>query len=209
MQHLEPERTEPKLQKQVTLEYIQPSIDPALLSQAQSKVYQGDTVHPQLEQSDQYDFSRTPDAGFFVLPYDEQDFDGQLRFNSYSLSSFTSNPFAWYITKHRRIEPVELLQEETLSPLLFGNITHEFMGKILSRVAGKNSDLSRLETVFADAAGLKQELDKLLKSDTWNFKMPQNYNREFLFEVVADCLVDSVQQFLLSLAGAKPEELRL
>ncbi len=195
VQHLDPERTEPKLQKQVKLEYIQPSIDPALLSQAQSKVYQGDSVHPLLEQSEQYDFSRTPDAGFFVLPYDEQDFDGQLRFNSYSLSSFTSNPFAWYITKHRRIEPVELLQEETLSPLLFGNITHEFMGKILGRVAGKNSDLSRVEAVFADAAGLKQELDKLLKSDTWDFKMPQNYNREFLFEVVADCLVDSVQQF--------------
>lgn len=195
MQHLDPLRTEPRLQKQVTLEYIQPTIDAALLSQAQSKVHQEESVHPLLLQSGKYDFSPSPAADFFVLPFSEQDFGDELRFNSYSLSHFTSNPFSWYLTKHRRIEPVELHPEETLSPLLFGNITHEFMGRILGKVAGRNSDLSRLEAVFGDAGGLKQELMDLLESDNWNFKMPQNYNRDFLLEVVADCLVDSVQQF--------------
>lgn len=195
MQHLNPERVEPRLRKQVRLNYIQPNIDPALLSQAQSLVYQGETVHQLLQQSGQYDFSPSPGEDFFVLPYDEQDFGEELRFNSYSLSSFTSNPFAWYITKHRRIEPVELLPQETLSPLLFGNITHEFMGTILGKVAGKNQGLGPLDAVFSNEKALKDELIESLKLAAWDFKMPQNYNRDFLFEVIADCLVDSVQQF--------------
>ena len=197
VQHLDVERTEPRLQKQVTLEYSQPSIDAALLGQAQSRAYQGDTVHQVLQNSDQYDFSPSPEADFFVLPYSEQDFGEELRFNSYALSHFTSNPFSWYITKHRRIEPVDLLPQETLSPLLFGNITHEFMGIILSKVAGRNVDLTRLEKVFADTQMLKNELTTLLTSESWDSKMPQNYNRTFLLGVIADSLVDSVQQFYL------------
>ena len=198
VQHLDPERSEPRLQKQVKLEYLQAVVDPALLPQAQSEVYQGEILHPVLRESDQYDFAKSPDEDFFVLPCDEsKDFGTELKFNSYSLSHFTSNPFSWYITQHRRIEPVELHPEETVSPLLFGNITHEFMGKILKQVAGRNSNLSRLETLFGNSEALKEELIRSLQHEALDFMMPQNYNREFLFEVIADCLVDSVQQFYL------------
>ena len=82
-----------------------------------------------------------------------------------------------------------------MSPKLFGNIMHEYLNIILSQAEGKNNSLKRLEDAFNDTKALKEALFDLLESPEWDHKMPQNYNKEFLMGVIADCLVDSVQKF--------------
>lgn len=167
-----------------------------LLSLATGQGYPKKPLYPIFEASNSFDYDDRPGSDFFILPCEPQrDFLPELKLSSYSINRLTTNPFSWYITNRRKIEAIDLMAPETMSPILFGNIMHAYLNLILSQAEGENNSLSRLEDAFSDTDGLKEALFELLESSEWDHKMPQNYNKEFLFGVIADCLVDSVQKF--------------
>lgn len=140
------------------------------------------------------------DEDFFSLPCQPQeDFQTGIKSAYYGLSALASNPFAWYIQNHRGLRSVELLPKETVSPMLFGTILHSFLSDILHDLDGTHQDTRRLKAAFQNESDLTDKLNKLLRSARFNHKLPQNYNRDFLFGVISDCLVQSVRDFYYQL----------
>jgi len=133
---------------------------------------------------------------FFTLPCDPQtDFPDGIESAYYDLSLLASNPFAWYVQIHRGIRERNLLPKETITPMLFGSIMHSFLSKVLHQLDHEQSGTQGLKRVFSDKTGLKKILEEMLGSPQYDHKLPQNYNRDFLFGVISDCLVDSVSDF--------------
>ncbi|NLK50409.1 MAG: PD-(D/E)XK nuclease family protein [Candidatus Cloacimonetes bacterium] len=132
---------------------------------------------------------------FLRLPCEgEKDFGGQFRSSYYGLNRLISNPFAWYIQYKAGLKECELLPEETVSPMLFGNIMHSFLGKALHSIKGEQSDINALEPAFARQE-LTQKLEGILQSKEYLYKIPKNYNLDFLNEVMLQLLVSSVRAF--------------
>lgn len=138
----------------------------------------------------------SPTEDFFSLPCQpEQDFGTGIKSAYYGLSALAANPFAWYIQNLRGLKAVELLPRETISPMLFGTIMHSFLTDILLELQGQHQDTRRLRAAFQSPESLSKKLRKLLGSAQFDHKLPQNYNRDFLFGVISDCLVRSVRDF--------------
>lgn len=132
---------------------------------------------------------------FLRLPCDEgKDFDGELKTSFYGLNRLTANPFAWYIQYKAGLDECNLLPEETVNPMLFGNIMHSYFGKVLRPIQGEHKDVKALESAFAKQT-LTQELEGILQSKEYLYKIPKNYNLHFLSDVMLQLLVSSVRAF--------------
>ncbi len=141
-----------------------------------------------------------PTEGFFVLPcHPEADFgpERKIKGGFYNLSWFQKNPFAWYVEQLRKLPELELRPQETLTRKLFGSIMHSFLAAVLLPLAREGADLARLEQAFTDTRLLRDTLAGLLNDPDrlYLYKIPQNYNHEFLVSIISDNLVDSIRQF--------------
>ncbi|MDD4099610.1 MAG: PD-(D/E)XK nuclease family protein [Candidatus Cloacimonetes bacterium] len=138
------------------------------------------------------------DASFFTLPCEPvKDFyEGrQIRCNSYDLQLFTYNPFVWYVRSLKKIEPRLIRRREEISPVLFGTLMHAFFSHVLGNQATHHLDLGALDAVFSANAALKGELLKIIDSPAFLYKMPQNYNSDYLRSIICDRLADSLREF--------------
>lgn len=147
---------------------------------------------------DQECFSQKIEADFFVLPADPaHDFGANRRIKttSYGLSLFTKNPFVWYITSLRNIQAKKAELLESISPSLFGSLLHDYFADVLLEHKGKHASLDTLNGVFSDRGRLKQSLLTLISAPKYRYKIPKNYNAEFLGSIICDCLADSLYDF--------------
>jgi len=138
------------------------------------------------------------DEDFFRLPIDpEQDFGakGEVEQTSYGLSLLVSNPFAWYIRSHRKLDLRLAEPEETISPILFGNLMHAYFNEILGEESSRHHDLSQLKKIFTDFDGLSLRLQQLICGDEFIYKIPKNYNADFLSSIISRHLAESLQEF--------------
>jgi hypothetical protein len=138
------------------------------------------------------------DPAFFRLPCDPpRDFgeDRAIRCGSYDLSLFAYNPFVWYISSLRRISPRRIQRKELISPTLFGTLLHAYFAEVLGEQASKHSDATSLDAVFADTGKLKATLLALINSPKFRYKMPKNYNADYLSSIICDCLAMSLKEF--------------
>lgn len=139
-----------------------------------------------------------PDKAFFILPANpDKDIhdSGVLRASASGILQFIRNPFLWYLEYKSNISDYAYEAEETISPKLFGNIMHAYFAGILGAEAGKHNGLDRLERLFGDADTLQTELGKILNSQQFRYQIPKNYNADFLTEIIAAKLAESLNQF--------------
>ncbi|MCB5246733.1 MAG: PD-(D/E)XK nuclease family protein, partial [Candidatus Cloacimonetes bacterium] len=137
---------------------------------------------------------------FFTLPCSPaEDFGPAARIDAsyYSLSWFRKNPFAWYLEHLRQLPELELRPKETLTRKLFGSIMHAYLSAVLLPLATKNADLAELERAFTDTGKLRDILSGLLNDPDrlYLYKIPQNYNHEFLVSIISENLVESIRAF--------------
>ena len=178
----------------VKYERLQSDLPAGLLSQARQ------LVRPRSRFADQTDASRIcgkiEGEDFMSLPCEpEKDFGEGIKSAYYDLKSLAANPFAWYIQNLRGLRQRELLPRQTITPMLFGSIMHGFLSEVLQPLGGNHNGTKRLRDAFCDENALKLKLEELLSSSEFDHKLPQNYNRDFLFGVISDCLVRSVRDF--------------
>lgn len=143
-------------------------------------------------------FLKNPDEHFYHLPTSPQtDFNGSktIVFGSDSLIRLCVNPFAWYIHNNRRIRALETDLKETIQPLLFGSFMHKYFEEILGLKTRKIDHVSELKSMFTDEDFLKTKLLELIDSPEFRYKIPKNYNSDFLKEIISDRLVLSLQEF--------------
>ncbi len=132
---------------------------------------------------------------FLTLPCEEKgDFGGEYKTSFYGLNRLLSNPFAWYIQYKAGLDERNLLPEETVSRMLFGSIMHSFLNDILLNIEGEGQDIEALEPFF-DTHKLTQALKNTLQKPQYRYTIPQNYNQDFLYDVILDNLVRSVRAF--------------
>jgi len=143
------------------------------------------------------DYHSAIDADFFTLPYDRRVFShtGELRLSSYELQLFTYNPFAWYLSALRKIKPRNIPDRELMSPTLFGTLLHAYFARVLGSQAVEHRDLRILDALFNDGTALRKALEDLIHSPAFRYKMPQNYNADYLNSIIRDCLALSLREF--------------
>lgn len=119
----------------------------------------------------------------------------QIRFNSYDVSLLFRNAFVWYIQSVRKIKPLRTDLAEKLSNTLFGNLMHAYFTEILGSNPQSFSSVQALRASFTNDTKLRIALQSLMNSSEFYYKIPKNYNEEFLADVIGTCLSDSLKQF--------------
>ncbi|MBW6514602.1 MAG: PD-(D/E)XK nuclease family protein [Candidatus Syntrophosphaera sp.] len=145
-----------------------------------------------------FGLNRADPNDFFVMPVSPQaDFDEHhsLKVSYQSLSLLDKNPFAWYVRELRKLRCIELRPQETITRKLFGALLHGFLAKVLGRLKGPHQAVEELAVVLDSETELSKEISQLISSTLYLYKLPQNYNHEFLVSVISQCLVRSVRQF--------------
>ncbi|MDD2507332.1 MAG: PD-(D/E)XK nuclease family protein, partial [Candidatus Cloacimonetes bacterium] len=143
-------------------------------------------------------FHRKSDDDFCILPADPAvDFgtEHKIRFNSYDISLLGRNPFVWYIQGLRKLRSRNTWLKESVSPALFGILMHSFFTEILGKKPGKHNSVTELKAVFTDSTKLRIALQSLSNSSEFYYKIPKNYNEEFLNSIISECLANSLREF--------------
>jgi len=153
---------------------------------------------PQLTDASQCGLDEENPASFFTLPAEpanDLNSGTEVTASYYSLSNLEKNPMLWYICDLRHLKQVELRPKETISRRLFGSLMHDFLRDVLGPLAGPHQNITPLELAFKDEGTLHEILDNRITGELYQYKIPQNYNYEFLRGIISDCLVESVLQF--------------
>lgn len=143
-------------------------------------------------------FADKADISFCTLPaVPSQDFgqSREIKFSSYDISLLSRNPFAWYIQSLRKISELRTDLAESLSPALFGTLMHEWFAEILGNSSAHYTGPEALKATFTDDAHLRLALQSITHSRAFFYKIPKNYNEEFLNSIICDCLVASLKEF--------------
>lgn len=171
----------------------------SLLFKAKRQIMASDMATlPQLGDVSQCGLDENNPASFFTLPADPcNDLNNgtEVTASYYSLSNLEKNPMLWYICDLRALKQVELRPRETISRRLFGSLMHDFLWEVLKPLAGPHQDITPLELAFKDKSALRDILGRKISDELYLYKIPQNYNYEFLRGIISDCLVESVLQF--------------
>lgn len=145
-----------------------------------------------------FGFDKDNPDQFFVIPCaPETDFGAEHILNSsyYKLKQMLESPYLWYIRFLKGIsEPVTEIKE-TLSRKLFGSIIHSYLSLLLGMVSGSHKSPSELDKRLQDRDFLWLQLSTLLEDPLLRYKLPQNYNWDFLRDIIADCIIDTIQWF--------------
>lgn len=136
------------------------------------------------------------DISFFALPYASgEDFGttNSIKTSYYALDTMLKNAFAWYISEHKRIRDIETDTVETLSRKVFGIILHEYISQVLHDYTEKYQRAMVADMDFVNDKYLREKLFEILENPLNSYKIPKNYNREFLFGIMADCLCAAIR----------------
>jgi len=138
-----------------------------------------------------------PPPEFFTIPYQaDEDFPhNKAELGASSLISLLKNPFIWYVEQKSKLQHQDWEAVETIGPKLFGNIMHTYFASILGELQGRHNGLEKLEKLFGDRDYLEKELQKLIASSRFRYQIPKNYNADFLSEIIAQALSESLYRF--------------
>jgi hypothetical protein len=142
-------------------------------------------------------FDQDKPEEFFVIPCEpETDFSKhEIPVSAYGLSAFISNPFTWYVEFYCALKTVQWRAKETIHRRLFGSLMHSFMSQVLQQLSSLQTGTEHLASVFGDQQFLRKTLENLLSDSIFLYKLPQNYNFNFLRSTISDCLIESIRQF--------------
>jgi hypothetical protein len=157
-------------------------------------------VEPELKEKIDTDkeFRVSVDEAFCTLPAcPTSDFTkkAEICFNSYDVHTLLKNPFIWYIQSLRKIPDFKTELKETISPALFGTLMHAWFAEVLGKTSSRHKAPESLATVFTDDKRLRKILSSITHSPDFYYKIPKNYNEEFLNSIISDCLVASLKEF--------------
>lgn len=143
-------------------------------------------------------FHASVDESFCTLPsHPERDFGEkrEIRFGSYDINMLSRNPFVWYIQSLRKIRGIRMNLSESLSPALFGTLMHYWFAEILGKEPSFHKNTEKLRQIFTNDVRLRQILSSIIHCRDFIYKLPKNYNEEFLNGIISDCLVASLKEF--------------
>ncbi len=162
-----------------------------------SSIYKEFGFYPESQDPELCSLETIPPAEFFTIPCEvEQDFPRQQAdFGASSLIGLLKNPFIWFVEQKSKLRHQDWEAVETISPKLFGNIMHAYFASILGELQGRHIGLERLEAIFGDRELLESELQKLIISRRFRYQIPKNYNADFLSEIIAKALSESLYRF--------------
>lgn len=156
-------------------------------------------MHPLLQRIKAAGFFQLPaDSSFWTIPADPQrDFGTEhiIKQSSYELSLLINNPFAWYVSVKSGLKPRKAELTENISPSLFGSLMHAYFAEILGEVPSKHASPQSLAPLFENDEALRLALQQIIQSQEFYYKIPKNYNEEFLSAIISACLADSLQEF--------------
>ena len=145
-----------------------------------------------------FGFNKKNPEHFFVIPCDpETDFGADHNLNSsyYKLKQMLESPYLWYIRFLKGLsEPVTQIRE-TLTRKVFGSVIHSYLSLLLGMVSGSHKSSAELDKRLQDRDFLWLQLSTLLEDPLYRYKLPQNYNWDFLKDIIADCIIDTIQWF--------------
>lgn len=142
-------------------------------------------------------FDKKLPAEFFVIPSDpESDLNNHtLSVGASGLIQMLKNPFIWYLEYYSKLKRLDWEAMETISNKLFGNLMHAYFSTTLGELKGEHDSQESLQKVFGDSNKLEAELQKLISSPAMRYQIPKNYNQEFLKDIIAGQLSESLFQF--------------
>jgi hypothetical protein len=142
-------------------------------------------------------FNKKLPAEYFVIPSDpESDLKNHtLSVGASGLIQLLKNPFIWYLEYYSKLKRLDWEAVETISNKLFGNLMHAYFATTLGELKGEHDSHDSLQKVFGDSSRLEAELQKLIASPAMRYQIPRNYNQEFLKDIIAGQLSESLFQF--------------
>ncbi len=150
---------------------------------------------PELEDPELCAINKDLTEDFFIIPSDPvADFykDNHINFSASALIQFLKNPFLWFVENKSKISAQNWEAEETISYKLFGNIMHNYFSTTLSELKGLHNSHTGLETLFGDSEKLVNQLKNVIASERMKYQIPKNYNADFLGEILAKKLSESL-----------------
>ncbi|MCD8481178.1 MAG: hypothetical protein LRZ88_13895 [Candidatus Cloacimonetes bacterium] len=92
-----------------------------------------------------------------------------------------------------------------ISPTLFGTLLHAYFAEVLGDQASKHHNAASLDLVFADPEKLKTALLELINHPQFRYKMPKNYNADYMNSIICDCLAPFSEGVLCEVPAPKLE----
>lgn len=132
---------------------------------------------------------------FFNLPYTKDDLPVEIRLGFYSLNQLIRNQFIWYILNNRKLKEPVYQVDETLSRRFFGTLIHEYLAVLMSDLSGPHTSYRIIKERLADRDYLQSSLIRILENPVYRLKLPQNYNWDFLRDIISGCIVDTMYWF--------------
>ncbi len=132
---------------------------------------------------------------FFNLPYQEGDLQEKLNLGFYTFNQLIENPFIWYILNNRKLKEPVYQVDETLSRKFFGTLIHEYLAVLMADLSGIHHSFRQIKERLADKDYLHRSLISILENPVYRLKLPQNYNWDFLRDIISGCIVDTMYWF--------------
>lgn len=95
----------------------------------------------------------------------------------------------------RKLNPRKAELAESISPSLFGTLMHYYFNEVLGEESHRYESAQALGELFSDNDKLRTTLQQIIQSRDFYYKIPKNYNQDFLLAIISECLADSLQQF--------------
>ncbi len=132
------------------------------------------------------------------IPYDPSDFgkNHTVALSYHKLAAFANDPFMWFVEHHCGISSRQTDAPPQISRGFFGNILHEYLRTIMERVVAEYDGKLKDKWQWYNEGFLLKTLTKLLSLPEYDFKLPQNYNHEFIREVIIPTLIRAARDFL-------------
>jgi hypothetical protein len=145
---------------------------------------------------------------FFNLPYDAAiDFfpDLAIRLSWSSCERFIKDPFGYYVRDLHRLKPRITQVKETMTRKMFGTLLHRYLMVITQRLAEQNQGLLSMKWEWINRDFLKANLGHALLAPVLAYQIPQNYNWEYLRELLSPFLIETAHWFFHNGIGKDPD----
>ncbi|MEN6445991.1 MAG: PD-(D/E)XK nuclease family protein [Candidatus Cloacimonas sp.] len=165
------------------------------------EVYKSSAVEKQIvgvEDNEQCQREKNFPEDFFIIPSDpamDIPQDKNVLFSASSLIQFLKNPFLWFVENKCKLSLQNWEAEETISYKLFGNIMHTYFSTTLAKLKGEHTSVEQLEQLFGNNEKLERQLKEVINSAKHKYQIPKNYNADFLGDILAKRLAQSLNIF--------------
>lgn len=145
---------------------------------------------------------------FFNLPYAADADFGSDKLCKLSWSScvrFIKDPLGYYLRDLRKLQPRVTQIKETMTRKMFGTLLHHYLMVIAERLAAHQQGMLAMKWDWINTDFLQANLNSALAAPILTYQIPQNYNWEYLREVLSPYLIDTAYWFFHSGLGKDPD----